>query len=117
MMPFVDTTIVSTRGNHGHFHSHYTSERERAAATISDRGGETTNRRRGAGARCIGSTGGASAWSECQPIVCLATAVSAGAARTCQSGDAWFAGGARDAGGQGSSAKEKRTGGVRHDSD
>src|SRR5438309_8632272 len=69
----------------GHFHaSHRTyhsqrPERNQTQAAVPPNRGEAADRRRDLGRRCIGGAGGAVAWSQRQPGVRLAQAVSGGA--------------------------------------
>ena len=81
-MAFVDTMIVSTKVDRGHFAASHTSEGQGVEATISHRGGEAANRRRDASVRRFGRARGASAWSEREPGVWMAAALSARTAGT-----------------------------------
>src|SRR5438128_4231626 len=77
--------IVPTWSGDGHFHaSHRTHhsqrpERNLTQAAVPTNRGEAADRRRDLGRRCIGGAGGAVAWSQRQPGVRLAQAVSGGA--------------------------------------
>lgn len=88
MMAFVDTKIVSTKVDRGHFAAGHTSEREWVEAVpagrqaaIPQRRGEAADCRGNAGAWCFGGTRGASPRRERQPSLWLAATLSARAAR------------------------------------
>ena len=77
MMTFVDAMIVSTKVNRGHFAASHSRKRQGVQATVSHGGGEAADRRGDVGAWRFGGARGASAWSEREPSVWLASALSA----------------------------------------
>ncbi len=96
MIALVDTTIVSTKVDRGHFGTSPATERQRAQATLSHRGREGADRGTDASTRRFGRPRSASARCKCQPSVYLAAALSARTAGTQGGRDARPVAGSRD---------------------
>src|SRR6185437_2509624 len=69
--------VVSTKVNRGQFRTSYRSEEQGVEAAVSHGGGEAADRRGDVSAWRFGGARGASAWSEREPSVWLASALSA----------------------------------------